>query len=323
MISLCLYNIFNKLQSQIALTSGFGGYVTRNKEIGEQIVLKTYFKEIGIRLFLGEVIETLNQLPEESIDLIFADPPYNLSNDGFTCHAGKRVSVNKGKWDKSKGIEEGFNFHYGWIEACKRVLKPNGSLWISGTYHSIYICGFALQKQAWHTINDICWYKPNAAPNLSCRMFTASHETLIWSRKDKKSKHIFNYNEMKNGDLDSDVIKKPGKQMRSVWAINAPKNGEKKYGKHPTQKPEALLERIILASSNNGNIVLDPFCGSATTGVAAIRYNRRFVGIDLEQQYLDKFAIPRIKDELKQRDSPLFYAETQVREEQFEYGLLP
>ncbi len=154
--------------------------------------MEAYFKETGIRLFRGDVIDVLNSLPDKSVDLIFADPPYNLSNDGFTCHAGKRVSVNKGKWDKSKGIEEDFEFHYNWIEACKRVLKSNGSLWISGTYHSIYACGFALQKQGWHTINDICWFKPNAAPNLSCRMFTASHETLIWARKDKKSKHTFN-----------------------------------------------------------------------------------------------------------------------------------
>ena len=267
--------------------------------------MEAYFKEIGIRLFQGDVIDVLNSLPEKSVDLIFADPPYNLSNDGFTCHAGKRVSVNKGKWDKSKGIEEDFNFHYSWIETCKRVLKPNGTLWISGTYHSIYACGYALQEQGWHIINDICWYKPNAAPNLSCRMFTASHETLLWVRKDKKAKHTFNYDEMRNGCFPDDFIKKPNKQMRSIWAIGTPKNGEKKYGKHPTQKPEALLERIILASSNEGDLVLDPFCGSATTGVAAIRYNRKFVGIDLEEEYLDKFAIPRIKDELVRKNSPL------------------
>jgi site-specific DNA-methyltransferase (adenine-specific) len=286
--------------------------------------MEAYFKEIGIRLFRGDVIDVLNSLPEKSVDLIFADPPYNLSNGGFTCHAGKRVSVNKGKWDKSKGIEEDFNFHYSWIEACNRVLKPKGSLWISGTYHSIYVCGYALQKQGWHIINDICWYKPNASPNLSCRMFTASHETLLWVRKDKKAKHTFNYNKMRNGSFPDDFIKKPNKQMRSIWAIGTPKNGEKKYGKHPTQKPETLLERIILASSNKGDIVLDPFCGSATTGVAAIRLNRRFVGIDSEKEYLDNFAIPRIKDELLRKKSPLFNAkQLRVKEKKLEYGLLP
>jgi site-specific DNA-methyltransferase (adenine-specific) len=261
---------------------------------------KAYYNQKRVRLFNGDVIEVLNTLPGESIDLIFADPPYNLSNGGFTCHAGKRVSVNKGKWDKSKGIEEDFQFHYNWIEACRRVLKPNGSLWISGTYHSIYACGFALQKQGWHLINDICWFKPNASPNLACRMFTASHETLLWVRKDKRSKHYFNYELVKNRNWSDDFLKKPYKQMRSVWAIATPKNGEKAYGKHPTQKPEMLLERIILASSKEGDIILDPFCGSATTGVVALRHNRKFVGIDLEHKYLDQLAIPRIEDALKQ-----------------------
>jgi len=285
--------------------------------------MKAYFSDIGIRLYLGDVIEVLNKLPEESIDLIFADPPYNLSNDGFTCHAGRRVSVNKGEWDRSKGVEEDFQFHYRWIEACKRVLKPNGTLWISGTYHSIYACGFALQKQGWHLINDICWLKPNASPNLSCRMFTASHETLLWAKKNKKAKHTFNYDLMKNGNWNGDFIKKPNKQMRSVWAINTPKNGEKKYGKHPTQKPEALLERIILASSNEGDIVLDPFCGSGTTGVVAIRYKRKFVGIDSERKYLDELAIPRLKDEISQRKQRVLFNTSSIRENIAEYGILP
>jgi len=260
-----------------------------------------------------------------NIEFIFADPPYNLSNGGFTCHAGKRVSVNKGKWDKSKGVEEDFDFHYKWIEACKRVLKPNGSLLVSGTYHSIYVCGFALQKQGWHFINDICWFKPNAAPNLACRMFTASHETLLWVRKDKKAKHHFNYELVKNGTWNGDFIKKPNKQMRSVWAITTPKNGEKKYGKHPTQKPEALLERIILACSQENDIVLDPFCGSATTGVAALKNNRKFVGIDAEVDYLNKMAIPRIKDVLSQSDLLAFNKtnDLPVKEKQAEYVLLP
>jgi len=283
--------------------------------------MKAYYSEKGVRLYNADVVRVLNELPEKCIDLIFADPPYNLSNGGFTCHAGKRVSVNKGTWDKSKGIEEDFQFHFNWIEACKRVLKQNGSLWVSGTYHSIYICGFALQKLGWHIINDICWFKPNAAPNLSCRMFTASHETLIWARQEKEGKHVFNYNEIKNGNWNGDFIKNPGKQMRSIWAINTPKNGEKKYGKHPTQKPEALLERIIIASSRKNDIVLDPFCGSATTGVIALRHHRRFVGIDLEKEYLDKHAIPRLKDEIRLRNSNL--PKYQIAEKCVKYGMLP
>lgn len=264
-------------------------------------MINAYFSTKDVTLYKGDVVKVLNTFSDECIDLIIVDPPYNLSNDGFTCLAGKRVSVNKGGWDKSKGIEEDFQFHYDWIKACRRVLKPNGSLWTSGTYHSIYACGFALQQQGWHLINDICWFKPNAAPNLSCRMFTASHETLIWAKKDKKSKHTFNYGVMKNSDWNKDFIKKPGKQMRSVWAITTPKKDEKKYGKHPTQKPEALLERIVLACSRKNDVVLGPFCGSATTGIAALRYNRKFIGIDIETEYLDKMAIPRIKDILNER----------------------
>ncbi len=267
--------------------------------------MKAYYNRKGLRLYHGDAVETMNSLPEKSVDMIFADPPYNLSNGGFTCHAGKRVSVNKGKWDTSNGVEDDFKFHFNWIEACRRILKDNGSLWISGTYHSIYSCGFALQKQGWHIINDISWFKPNAAPNLSCRMFTASHETLLWVRKSKSAKHTFNYDIVKNGDWQNDVLKKPGKQMRSVWSINTPKPIEKKYGKHPTQKPEALLRRIILSSSNPRDIILDPFCGSATTGVVSVRNKRMFIGIDQEKEYLDNLAKPRLNDVYSKNDELL------------------
>ncbi len=255
-----------------------------------------YFKEKSVKLFLGDSLELLKKIPTDSVDMIFADPPYNLSNGGFSCHAGKRVSVNKGEWDKSKGFDEDFKFHFNWIKLCNRVLKPNGTLWVSGTYHSIYACGHALQKQNWHILNDIAWFKPNAAPHLACRMFAHAHETLIWAKKNKQAKQTFHYKEMKFGNFPKDTIKNPNKQMRSVWAINTPNNGEKKYGKHPTQKPELLLERVILSSSNEEDLILDPFCGSATTGVMALKHNRQFIGIDLEKQYLDDFAIPRIKD---------------------------
>lgn len=270
----------------------------------ESTQLLPFWSAEGARLYWGDMLDILSHAPDDYFDLVFADPPYNLSNGGFSCQNGKRVSVNKGKWDVSKGIEEDFKFHEEWIAACHRVIKPGGSLWISGTYHSIYSCGYALLKQGWHIINDISWLKPNAAPNLSCRMFTASHETLIWARKDKKAKHTFNYEEMKNCDWPSDVIKKPNKQMRSVWAINTPKKEEKLFGKHPTQKPLALMERIILACSNKGDLILDPFCGSATTGVAARRLGRDFVGIDADREFLEKLARPRLADEyLKEQEA--------------------
>lgn len=257
---------------------------------------KPYFVKGDFVLYRADSIKILNQLPADSVDMIFADPPYNLSNGGFTVHAGKRVSVNKGDWDKSNGFEKDFDFHSQWIEACRRVLKPGGTLWVSGTYHSIYQCGYAIQQAGYHILNDIAWFKPNAAPNLSGRYFTASHETLIWARKDKKAKHTFNYQLMKTGDWHrEDPIKKSGKQMRSVWSIGTPKNGEKKFGKHPTQKPLSLLDRIVLASTKPGDVVLDPFAGSSTTGLAAVRQRRKFIGIDIESKYLD-LSIKRFKE---------------------------
>lgn len=246
-----------------------------------------YYSSENFKLILGDSLEVLKEFPENHFDMIFADPPYHLSNGGFTCHAGKAVSVNKGKWDESKGITEDFDFHFNWIAQCKRVLKPNGTIWISGTYHSIYSCGFAMQKAGYKILNDIIWYKPNASPNLSCRYFTASHETLLWAIKNPKFKHTFNYESMKNGCWDEDFLKKPEKQMRSIWAIPAIKAHEKQFGKHPTQKPLSLLKRIILASTNKNDLILDPFTGSSTTGIMAYKLNRKFVGIDIIKEYLD------------------------------------
>nr|VFK56685.1 MAG: DNA modification methylase [Candidatus Kentron sp. TUN]VFK63403.1 MAG: DNA modification methylase [Candidatus Kentron sp. TUN] len=238
-------------------------------------------------LYKANCIDFLGQLPENSVDMIFADPPYFLSSGSFTCQSGKMVSVKKAEWDLSNGTTENLNFHRTWIEACKKILKPNGTIWISGTYHSIYQCGFALQFHNFHILNDIAWFKPNASPNLSCRFFTASHETLIWARKDKNAKHTFHYEGMKNGRFPGDEFKKPNLQMRSVWSVNTPKPAEKKFGKHPTQKPLELLKRIILVSTNPGDTVLDPFTGSSTTGLMAYATGRKFIGIDIEEQYLD------------------------------------
>ncbi len=248
---------------------------------------KPYYEKPKFKLYQANCLDVLAEFPEDSVDMIFADPPYNLSNGGFTVHAGKRVSVDKGTWDKSNGFEEDFDFHLNWIKACRRVLRPHGTIWISGTYHSIYQCGFALQLCGYHILNDISWFKPNASPNLSCRFFTASHETLIWARKEKNAKHVFNYELMKNGIWQDDFIKRPNSQMRSVWAIGTPKTIEKRFGKHPTQKPEDLLKRIVLASTNKGDLILDPFAGSSTTGVAAYLLGRSFVGMDMNEKFLN------------------------------------
>ena len=201
-------------------------------------------------------------------------------------------------------------FHLDWIKACKRVLKPEGTIWLSGTYHSIYQCGYALQVNDFHILNDIAWFKPNAAPNISGRYFAASHETLIWAKKDKKAKHTFNYKLMKEGNFPEDFIKNPGKQMRSVWAfddrfsndevwvIPTASKKEKEFGKHPAQKPIALLKRIVSASTNPGDIILDPFTGSSTTGLVAINSGRSFIGIDIEEEYLD-LSVMRLKGKNK------------------------
>ena len=254
-----------------------------------------YFKDGDFTLYKGDCTVLLKDFPDDSVDLIFADPPYTLSNGGFTCQSGRRAPVHKGEWDISSGIDNDFRFHLDWIGECRRILRESGSIWISGTYHSIYSCGFALQKLGFHLLNDVCWFKPNAPPNLSVRYFTASHETLIWARKNKDSRHTFNYRVLKNGTWPEDELKKPYRQMRTVWSIPSPRHAEKRFGSHPTQKPCALLRRIILACSHEQDLVLDPFTGSSTTGLAAFATGRKFIGIDREARYLD-LSIARYRD---------------------------
>ncbi|MGI8640449.1 MAG: DNA-methyltransferase [Pyrinomonadaceae bacterium] len=261
---------------------------TPTKEIESKLNIKPIFKTDDFALYNDDCLAVMDNLPENYVDMIFADPPYMLSNDGFTCQAGRMVSVNKGKWDKSKGFDDDLIFHLTWLSACRRILKPGGTIWVSGTYHSIYQCGLMLQKLEYHLLNDIAWFKPNASPNLSCRFFTASHETILWARKDKKAKHTFNYDSMKNGNFPEDPMKKPNNQMRTVWSIASTPPSEKQFGKHPTQKPLALLKRIVQASTNKGDIILDPFNGSGTTGIATtILKNRKYIGIELNPEYIN------------------------------------
>ncbi len=235
-------------------------------------------------LIKGDCFKILNELDESSVDMIFADPPYFLSNGGISCKSGKQVSVNKANWDiTSMSIEEKIKYNRKWLKLCRRVLKDNGTIWVSGTFHNIYYIGVALELEGYSIINNIIWQKPNPAPNLACRCFTQSTETILWARKHlaskKKGIHQFNYYLMKeiNG----------GKQMKDVWTINLPKKTEKKYGKHPTQKPEALLERIILASTKENDLILDPFNGSGTTGIVAHSLKRAYIGIELETEYCE------------------------------------
>ncbi|MDX1922860.1 MAG: site-specific DNA-methyltransferase [Alphaproteobacteria bacterium] len=237
----------------------------------------------GIYLYQQDCFELMDKIaqkyPDGCFDMVFADPPYFLSNGGITCHAGKMVKVDKGKWDKSKGAEKNHEFNLDWLSRCQKLLKPNGTIWVSGTMHAIYSIGFAMQQLGFKMLNDIVWEKPNPPPNLACRYFTHSTETVLWAAKNAKSKHYFDYDFMKSEN--------DGKQMKSVWRILPPDKSEKLHGKHPTQKPVSLIERCILASTKEDNFVFDPFAGSSTTGVAAINTGRRFCGVEKEKEFVD------------------------------------
>jgi site-specific DNA-methyltransferase (adenine-specific) len=260
-----------------------------------------FFEDVahGIRLYRGDALELLKRAKDSHFDLIFADPPYFLSNDGITCHAGKMVSVNKGVWDRAETFEAVHEFNREWLRECRRVLKPNGSIWVTGTAHNIYSVGFAMQTLGFKILNDIAWYKVNPPPNLSCRYFTHATETILWARRDPKSRHTFNYQEMKreNGN----------RQMQSLWHIKPPAAREKRHGKHPTQKPEMLLDRILRASSDPHSLVLDPFCGSGTTGVVCARLGRRFVGFDTDPSFLS-VAVNRINDVISNPQGQFFHS---------------
>lgn len=265
--------------SEPAVASGVASPLSRQRSHPE--VAKPYYrsKDGNFVLYQGDALVLLPQIvPTSEVDLIFADPPYFLSNDGITCHAGQMVSVNKGDWDRLPSVEEMHAFNVRWIRACQGVLQKNGSLWVSGTRHVIHSVGFAMQQLGMKVLNDITWEKPNPPPNLSCRYFTHSTETLLWAAKGPKSKHKFNYAVMRamNGN----------KQMKSVWRISPPSSEEKQFGKHPTQKPIELLDRIIQAASDEGDVVVDPFSGSATTGLAAVRLGRRYIGFELDSSFL-------------------------------------
>ena len=242
--------------------------------------LKYYYEDKEFKLIHGDSLVILKKIEPKSIDMIFADPPYFLSGDGISCSAGKMVSVKKGAWDEKIDVKQNHKFNRKWIKLCKEVLKDDGTIWISGTMHNIYSIGMALEEEGFKIINNITWRKLNPPPNISCRAFVHSTETILWAKKDiKKAKHKFNYELMKKLN--------DNKQMKDVWETSLTKPSEKKCGKHPTQKPIAILEKIILASTDEGDLILDPFNGSGTTGIVANRLNRRYIGIEKEKQYVD------------------------------------
>ena len=263
----------------------------------------------GAYLYKGDSLLLMEQIarkyPDGAFDLIFADPPYFLSNGGITCKAGKMVSVDKGAWDRLTTIDQMHEFNRSWLSLCQRDLTPNGTIFVSGTSHVIHSIGFAMQQLEFKILNDITWIKPNPPPNLSCRYFTHATETIIWAAKSSKAKHRFNYDSMRNVNL--------GKQMKSAWTLPAPNGEEKGFGKHPTQKPVPLLERIIMAASKEGDMVLDPFAGSSTTGVAAIILGRRFVGCELEDEFLS-LSVKRLQQAVREKGAMLGFEGGNARE---------
>ena len=243
------------------------------------------------KIVKGDCIEVLKKLPDNSIDLIFADPPYNLQLQGELWRPNQtKVDAVNDEWDKFTNFEEYDNFCKEWIKECRRVLKPNGTIWIIGSYHNIFRIGKIMQDVGLWILNDILWIKTNPMPNFKGTRFNNAHETLIWASKNKDSRYTFNYKSMKafNEDL----------QLRSDWYIPICNGGERLKGNegnkvHSTQKPEALLYRIIISTSNPNDIVLDPFMGSGTTGTIAKKLGRKFIGIEKEDNYI-KAANDRI-----------------------------
>ena len=230
-------------------------------------------------LLQGDCMERLREIDDNSIDAIFADPPYFLSNGGISVQSGKQVCVDKGDWDKGGTPEYIYEFNRKWLSLCRPKLKDNGTIWISGTHHNIHVVMRCLQELGYKVLNTITWQKTDPPPNLSCKYFNFSTELIIWARKSAKVSHKFNYETMKqlNG----------GTQMTDVWRIPAVCSWEKQQGKHPTQKPLRLLYRIILASTNEGDTVLDPFAGSSTTGIAANLLGRKFIGIEQDKSFVE------------------------------------
>ena len=279
---------------------------------------------IDFTLLHGDCRNLLHEIEDNSVDAIFADPPYFLSNGGISVHSGKQVCVDKGDWDKGGTPEYIYEFNRRWLELCRPKLKDNGTIWISGTHHNIHIVMRCLQELGYKVLNTITWQKTDPPPNLSCKYFNFSTELIIWARKHEKKTHKFNYETMKqlNG----------GTQMTDVWRIPAVSSWEKLQGKHPTQKPLRLLYRIILASTNEGDLVLDPFAGSSTTGIAANLLGRRFIGIEQELQFVnlslrrrqaleDSQARNRLYDKMRENSQEATVLVNHMREEDRELAM--
>ena len=242
------------------------------------------FGEPGALVYLADCLDLMEIIPSGCVDVVFADPPYRLSRGGITVRNGRLAPVDKGAWDRSLGFAEDHRFNVRWLKEACRILKPEGTIWVTGTHHIIFSLGFALQTMKLKLINQITWAKPDPPPNVLHTAFTHAHETLLWASKGG-SRHTFNYDLINSRD--------PGTQLSSVWNIPSVPSTEKLCGYHPTQKPLRLVRRAILASSREGDLIFDPFSGSGTTGVAAKELGCFFVGAEKEEEYA-KLAERRI-----------------------------
>ena len=229
-------------------------------------------------LYQGDCRDVVPKL-DRQFDMIFADPPYFLSNGGISVQAGKAACVNKGEWDASHGQAEDCKFNREWLKVCRDKLTENGTIWVCGTFHNVFSVANALTELGYRILNAITWQKTNPPPNLSCRFFTHSTEIIIWARKSRKVPHYYNY------DLMHRIA--GGRQMTDVWRMPAIAPWEKICGKHPTQKPLALIVRAVLACTRRNASILDPFVGGGTTGIASNLIGRDFIGIDSERKYLE------------------------------------
>lgn len=289
-------------------------------------MITPYFKSTDARWALGrgDCIMLMDEIANSGFqfDCAFADPPYFLSNGGISVQSGKRICVDKGDWDKSQGTKADMAFTHRWLEALRRILKPSGTVWISGTHHNTFQVASALSELGYKILNVIVWQKTNPPPNLSCRYFTFSTEFVIWARHDDKTPHYFNY------DLMHKLA--GNRQMRDVWPLPAIGGWEKTFGKHPTQKPLSLLVRILLASTKEGQWILDPFAGSCTTGIAARLLGRRFFGIDQSLEYLSlgekrffEAETAQFQTKAYRHIADLGNLPLEAREEVGEYGVPP
>lgn len=261
-------------------------------------MIPNYYKSSNndFTLIQGDCVETLSKF-NFGFDMVFADPPYFLSGGGISYQSGKIVCVDKGDWDKPRTPEEMDSFNLKWLSAVRDHMKPEATIWISGTHHNIFSVQQQLLKLGFKILNVITWAKTNPPPNISCRYFTYSTEFIIWARKSQKTPHYYNYELMKQLN--------DGKQMTDVWRMPAIGQWEKSCGKHPTQKPLGVLARLIQASTKPGAWILDPFSGSSTTGIAANLLGRKFLGLEINNEFLSMSRSRR--EEIESLDIRLSY----------------